>query len=80
MLCAWHRFARIAANTTACNRVVSAQSRPGPAENKERKLNALLDATNIIYIVGYFHLSPERPLAVLIPDSGEPVMLSQARD
>jgi Xaa-Pro dipeptidase len=43
---------------------------------KERKLNALvlLDATNIIYTVGYFHLSTERPLAVLIPQSGEPVM------
>src|SRR6266849_10240148 len=43
---------------------------------KERKLNALLllDATNIIYTVGYFHLSTERPLATLIPDSGDPVM------
>jgi Xaa-Pro dipeptidase len=43
---------------------------------KERKLNALLllDATNIIYTVGYFHLSTERPLATLIPESGEPVM------
>jgi Xaa-Pro dipeptidase len=43
---------------------------------KERKLNALLllDATNIIYTVGYFHLSTERPLATLIPQSGDPVM------
>src|SRR5450755_2124 len=43
---------------------------------KERKLNALLllDATNIIYTVGYFHLSTERPLATLIPESGDPVM------
>ena len=43
---------------------------------KERKLNALLllDATNIIYTVGYFHLSTERPLAALIPESGDPVM------
>ena len=43
---------------------------------RERKLNALLllDATNIIYTVGYFHLSTERPLAALIPESGDPVM------
>ena len=43
---------------------------------KNRKLNALLllDATNIIYTVGYFHLSTERPLAALIPESGDPVM------
>jgi Xaa-Pro dipeptidase len=43
---------------------------------KERNLNALLllDATNIIYTVGYFHLSTERPLAALIPESGDPVM------
>ena len=43
---------------------------------KERKLNALLllGATNIIYTVGYFHLSTERPLATLIPESGDPVM------
>jgi len=43
---------------------------------KNRKLNALLllDATNIIYTVGYFHLSTERPLATLIPESGDPVM------
>ncbi len=43
---------------------------------RERKLNALLllDATNIIYTLGYFHLSTERPLAALIPESGDPVM------
>ncbi len=43
---------------------------------KERKLNAmlLLDATNIIYTTGYFHLSTERPIAALIPESGDPVL------
>ena len=43
---------------------------------QERKLNAmlLLDATNIIYTTGYFHLSTERPIAALIPESGEPVL------
>jgi Xaa-Pro dipeptidase len=43
---------------------------------KERKLNAmvLLDATNIIYSTGYFHLSTERPVAALIPESGDPVL------
>ena len=43
---------------------------------KERKLNAmlLLDATNIIYTTGYFHLSTERPMAALIPESGDPVL------
>jgi len=42
----------------------------------ERKLDALvlLHATNVIYTTGYFHLSTERPLAVLIPRSGEPVL------
>ena len=45
-------------------------------EMKKRKLNALvlLNATNIIYTVGYFHLSTERPLAALIPESGEPAL------
>ena len=49
---------------------------------KERKLNALLllDATNIIYTVGYFHLSTERPLATLIPESGDPVMFIPGLD
>lgn len=43
---------------------------------KKRKLNALvlLHATNVIYTTGYFHLSTERPLAALIPDSGDPVL------
>jgi Xaa-Pro dipeptidase len=43
---------------------------------KERKLNAmlLLDATNIIYTTGYFHLSTERPVAALIPASGDPAL------
>ena len=46
------------------------------AKMKERKLNAmlLLDATNIIYTTGYFHLSTERPIAALIPESGDPVL------
>ncbi|MBZ5721137.1 MAG: Xaa-Pro peptidase family protein [Acidobacteriia bacterium] len=46
------------------------------AEMKKRKLNALvlLDATNVIYTTGYFHLSTERPLAALIPESGEPAL------
>jgi len=43
---------------------------------KERKLNALvlLNATNVIYTTGYFHLSTERPLAALVPESGDPVL------
>src|SRR5258705_2956585 len=46
------------------------------AKMRERKLNAmlLLDATNIIYTTGYFHLSTERPIAALIPESGDPVL------
>jgi Xaa-Pro dipeptidase len=45
-------------------------------EMKKRNLNALvlLHATNIIYTTGYFHLSTERPLAALIPDSGDPAL------
>src|SRR5262252_4211835 len=45
-------------------------------EMKKRKLNALLllNATNVIYTTGYFHLPTERPLAALIPESGEPVL------
>ena len=45
-------------------------------EMKKRKLNALvlLNATNIIYTVGYFHISTERPLAALIPESGDPAL------
>ena len=45
-------------------------------EMKKRKIQVLvlLNATNIIYTLGYFHLSTERPLAALIPDSGEPAL------
>jgi Xaa-Pro dipeptidase len=45
-------------------------------EMKKRKLNALvlLNATNVIYTTGYFHLPTERPLAALIPESGEPAL------
>src|SRR5437660_11415648 len=43
---------------------------------KKHRLNAmvLLHASNVIYTTGYFHFSTERPLAVLIPASGEPVL------
>src|SRR5215471_5116358 len=34
----------------------------------------LLRAVNVIYTTGYFHLSTERPLAALIPQSGDPVL------
>lgn len=46
------------------------------AEMKKRKMNAvvLLNATNVIYTTGYFHLPTERPLAALIPESGDPVL------
>ena len=46
------------------------------AKMRERKLNAmvLLDATNIIYTTGYFHLPTERPIAALIPESADPVL------
>jgi Xaa-Pro dipeptidase len=45
-------------------------------EMAKRKLDALvlLNATNVIYTTGYFHLSTERPLAVLIPKSGDPAL------
>lgn len=45
-------------------------------EMEKRSLDALLllDATNIIYTVGYFHISTDRPLAVLIPKSGDPTL------
>jgi Xaa-Pro dipeptidase len=45
-------------------------------ELEKRKLDALLllNATNIIYTTGYFHISTERPLAALIPKSGEPAL------
>ena len=46
------------------------------AEMARRKLDALvlLDASNIIYTTGYFHISTERPLAALIPKSGDPAL------
>lgn len=34
----------------------------------------LLRAANVIYTTGYFHISTERPLAALIPNSGDPVL------
>src|SRR5881394_710896 len=42
----------------------------------KRSLDALvlLSAPNVIYTTGYFHLSTERPLASLIPKSGDPVL------
>lgn len=45
-------------------------------ELEKRKLDALLllNATNIIYTTGYFHLSTERPLAALIPKAGAPAL------
>src|SRR5256885_14248150 len=46
------------------------------AELEVRKLDALLllNNINIIYAIGYFHISTERPLAALIPKSGEPAL------
>jgi Xaa-Pro dipeptidase len=43
---------------------------------KEHKLDAmvLLNAINVIYTTGYFHLPTERPLAALIPASGDPAL------
>jgi Xaa-Pro dipeptidase len=45
-------------------------------EMARRKLDALvlLRAANVIYTTGYFHLSTERPLAALIPKSGDPTL------
>ena len=45
-------------------------------EMRKHKLDGLvlLDAHNVIYTTGYFHLSTERPLASLIPKSGDPVL------
>ena len=42
----------------------------------EHKLDALvlMRAPNVIYTTGYFHRTTERPLAVLIPKSGEPAL------
>jgi Xaa-Pro dipeptidase len=46
------------------------------AEMAKRKLDALVlfRAPNVIYTTGYFHLSTERPLAALIPKSGDPAL------
>jgi Xaa-Pro dipeptidase len=46
------------------------------AEMKKHRLNAmvLLHASNVIYTTGFFHLSTERPLAALIPESGDPAL------
>jgi Xaa-Pro dipeptidase len=46
------------------------------AKMAERNLHALLllNAHNVVYTTGYFHLPTERPLAVLIPASGDPVL------
>lgn len=43
---------------------------------ERRKLDALvlLNSHNVIYTTGYFHLSTERPLAALIPKSGDPTL------
>jgi Xaa-Pro dipeptidase len=45
-------------------------------EMARRKLDALvlLNSHNVIYTTGYFHLSTERPLAVLISKSGDPTL------
>src|SRR5580704_11949072 len=45
-------------------------------EMKKNQINALvlLNATNVIYTTGYFHLPTERPLGALIPGSGDPVL------
>src|SRR5207248_5917730 len=42
----------------------------------KQKLDAmlLLDSRNIIYTTGYFHISTERPLAALIPKTGDPAL------
>jgi Xaa-Pro dipeptidase len=45
-------------------------------EMAKRKLDALvlMHAPNVIYTTGYFHRPTERPLAVLIPKSGDPTL------
>ena len=49
-------------------------------EMAKRRLDALvlLHAPNVIYTTGYFHLSTERPLAALIPKSGDPALFVPA--
>src|SRR5437867_12310380 len=46
------------------------------AEMAKDQLDALvlLNAHNVIYTTGYFHISTERPLAALVPKSGEPAL------
>ncbi len=46
----------------------------------QRNLDALvlLNASNIIYSTGYFHISTERPLAALLPKSGDPALFIPA--
>ena len=60
--------------------MVSAKDQAGTGEDAERKLNALvlLNAHNVVYTTGYFHLPTERPLAALIPASGEPALFVPA--
>ena len=76
----WLRMATTMPDTGAHDRLQPAWYRRKISQvqqkMKERKLNAmlLLDATNIIYTTGYFHLSTERPVAALIPESGDPVL------
>jgi Xaa-Pro dipeptidase len=50
------------------------------AKMADRNLNAmvLLNAHNVVYTTGYFHLPTERPLAVLIPASGDPALFIPA--
>ena len=50
------------------------------AKMAERNLNAivLLNSHNVVYTTGYFHLPTERPLAALIPSSGDPVLFVPA--
>lgn len=45
-------------------------------EMERRNLDAmlLLDTANVVYTTGYFHVSTERPLAVLIPRTGDPAL------
>ena len=45
-------------------------------EMSRRKLDALvlLNAHNVVYTTGYFHLPTERPLAALIPKAGDPTL------
>jgi Xaa-Pro dipeptidase len=46
----------------------------------KRSLDAmvLLSAPNVIYTTGYFHISTERPLAALIPKTGDPALFIPA--